>query len=109
MNTRRTLLKYRFHTAISLLMISVVFNGFQAVQIHLDQKNIEEARTRLETADAKDKATAEEIGNLMQQQNDGKNTIAQLETERNDLMDKIAAFAKQAAACEDIKKKLKIK
>lgn len=93
--------------ALGAMLAATLAGGFFLVQ----QKNavIESTKSELQKGAEQITALTNDMGTLKTEAEMAKKDLEEMKSKHQNLSEDLAAFAKQAAACEDIKKKLNVK
>ncbi len=108
MNKLKILAKrHGFAMVLALCLIAV--GGIAATSIDRKNQEIESTKADLGKANEKIVAMANDLGAAKSEAEIATKDLAELKAKMTDRAEDLAAFAKQAAACESVKKKFNIK
>lgn len=99
----------RHGIALALVLCLIAVGGIAATSIKQKDQEIETTKADLTKANEKIAAMANDLGAAKAEAEMATKELADLKTKMADRAEDLAAFAKQAAACELVKKKLNIK
>ena len=105
--TQLIIKRHGISLALCALLVASLAVGYLLIQEK--SSSLETTKAELQKSAAQITALSNDIGTLKTETEMAKKELEELKTKHQDQSEDLAAFAKQAAACEDIRKKLSIK